>query len=246
MCVYYCFIVVQFLLVVQVRHSVTASHKAFSSTQLVYVKRNMTTGAKTVHDDYREAYAWLRANTPGDAKILSWWDYGYQITMLANRTVLVDNNTWNNTHIATVGRVLASSEEDALPILRSLDVDYILVLFGGKIGMGGDDLDKLSWIIRITEGVYPDAIFESEFQVNGRYVHSENATLAMTESLAYKLSYYEFNQVEDVESAENVTRGGLDLNRNTRIGSDDIVLRHLEHAFTTEAWIVRIYRVKKV
>lgn len=45
----------------------------------------------------------LRHNTKPDAKIMSWWDYGYQITAMGNRTVIVDNNTWNNTHIATVG-----------------------------------------------------------------------------------------------------------------------------------------------
>ena len=56
-------------------------------------------------DDFREAYYWLKMNTKKDAKIMSWWDYGYQITGMGNRTVLVDNNTWNNTHIATVGRV---------------------------------------------------------------------------------------------------------------------------------------------
>jgi dolichyl-diphosphooligosaccharide--protein glycosyltransferase len=237
----------QFLLVVQVRHSVTASNKAFSSTQLVYVKRNMTTGAKTIHDEYREAYSWLRANTPEDAKVLSWWDYGYQITTFANRTVLVDNNTWNNTHIATVGRVLTSSEEDAFPILQSLDVDYVLVLFGGKIGMGGDDLDKLSWIIRITEGVFPDTVLESEYQKKGRYVFSENATLAMSESVAYKLCYHEFNHVEDEgkSNASNKTLVGLDVSRKSRISSRDIVLRHFEPAYTTESWMLRIYRVKK-
>lgn len=37
-----------------------------------------------------------------DDKVASWWDYGYQTTAMANRTVIVDNNTWNNTHIATV------------------------------------------------------------------------------------------------------------------------------------------------
>lgn len=37
---------------------------------------------------------------------------------MSNRTVLVDNNTWNNTHIATVGRALASSEEKAYPIME--------------------------------------------------------------------------------------------------------------------------------
>lgn len=42
-----------------------------------------------------------------DAKVMSWWDYGYQITAMANRTILVDNNTWNNTHISRVGQVSA-------------------------------------------------------------------------------------------------------------------------------------------
>jgi dolichyl-diphosphooligosaccharide--protein glycosyltransferase len=37
---------------------------------------------------------------------------------MANRTVLVDNNTWNNTHIATVGRAMASNEEDAYEIMQ--------------------------------------------------------------------------------------------------------------------------------
>lgn len=37
---------------------------------------------------------------------MSWWDYGYQITAMANRTILVDNNTWNNTHISRVGQVI--------------------------------------------------------------------------------------------------------------------------------------------
>ena len=36
---------------------------------------------------------------------MSWRDYGYQITAMANRTILVDNNTWNNTHISRVGQV---------------------------------------------------------------------------------------------------------------------------------------------
>jgi hypothetical protein len=38
----------------------------------------------------------------GSLQVASWWDYGYQTTAMANRTVIVDNNTWNNTHIATV------------------------------------------------------------------------------------------------------------------------------------------------
>ena len=62
------------------------------------------------------------------------WDYGYQTTAMANRTVLVDNNTWNNTHIATVGRAMASPEKQAWEIFRSLDCTHVLVIFGGFIG----------------------------------------------------------------------------------------------------------------
>ncbi len=41
---------------------------------------------------------------------MSWWDYGYQITGMANRTVLVDNFTANTHHIATVAKAFSSNE----------------------------------------------------------------------------------------------------------------------------------------
>lgn len=69
---------------------------------------------------------------------MSWWDYGYQITAMANRTILVDNNTWNNTHISRVGQAMASSEDKAYEIMRELDVDYVLVIFGGLTGYSSD------------------------------------------------------------------------------------------------------------
>ena len=73
-------------------------------------------GSPLVIDDYREAYSWMRENTPPDAVMASWWDYGYQTTAMANRTTLVDNNTWNTTHIATVGRAMASDEAKVGPL----------------------------------------------------------------------------------------------------------------------------------
>jgi dolichyl-diphosphooligosaccharide--protein glycosyltransferase len=57
---------------------------------------------------------------------------------MANRTILVDNNTWNNTHISRVGQAMASDEEHAYEIMRELDVDYVLVIFGGLIGYSSD------------------------------------------------------------------------------------------------------------
>lgn len=72
---------------------------------------------------------------------MSWWDYGYQITAMANRTILVDNNTWNNTHISRVGQAMASTEDKAYQIMRELDVDYVLVIFGGLTGYSSDGKD---------------------------------------------------------------------------------------------------------
>ena len=80
--------------------------------------------------------------------MMSWWDYGYQITAIAiamgNRTVIVDNNTWNDTHIAQfkLGRAMSSYEDEAYEIIRSLDVDYVLVLFGGVRGYSSDGINK--------------------------------------------------------------------------------------------------------
>ena len=68
---------------------------------------------------------------------MSWWDYGYQIAGMANRTTLVDNNTWNNSHIALVGKAMSSNESRAYEIMTELNVDYVLVIFGGVMGYSG-------------------------------------------------------------------------------------------------------------
>ena len=46
------------------------------STPSVFLTATEPDGSVTVYDDYREAYAWLAANTSTDARVLSWWDYG--------------------------------------------------------------------------------------------------------------------------------------------------------------------------
>lgn len=77
---------------------------------------------------------------------------------MANRTTLVDNNTWNNSHIALVGKAMSSNESAAYDIMTSLDVDYVLVIFGGVIGYSGDDINKFLWMVRIAEGEHPKDI----------------------------------------------------------------------------------------
>ncbi|CAG0900746.1 unnamed protein product [Cyprideis torosa] len=179
-----------------------------------------------------------------DAKVMSWWDYGYQITAMANRTILVDNNTWNNTHISRVGQAMASSEEDAYEIMRELDVDYVLVIFGGLIGYSSDDINKFLWMVRIGGSTDPGRhIKETDYYTpQGEFRVDKEGSPKLLNCLMYKLCYYRFGSVY----TEGGKPPGYDRVRNVEIGNKDFELANLEEAFTSEHWIVRIYRVKKL
>lgn len=166
-----------------VLHCTWVTSNAYSSPSVVLASK-LPDGSQHIIDDYREAYYWLRKNTPQDAKIMSWWDYGYQIGGMADRTTLVDNNTWNNTHIATVGKAMSSREEVSYPILRQHEVDYVLVIFGGLLGYSGDDINKFLWMVRIAEGIWPNEVKERDFFTSrGEYKIDGDATETMKNSL---------------------------------------------------------------
>jgi len=169
---------------------------------------------------------------------MSWWDYGYQIAGMADRPTLVDNNKWNNTHIATVGKALASSEEKAYPIMLKHDVSYVLVIAGALIQYSGDDLNKFLWMIRISSGVWPDEIQEPNYyNARGEFRIDETASKAMKESIMHKMSYYRFAELFAPGQAQ-------DRVRNQKLPAEGPVLDYFEEAFTTENWIVRIFKVK--
>jgi dolichyl-diphosphooligosaccharide--protein glycosyltransferase len=224
-------------------HATFVASVAYSSPSIVIDAGRGPDGRMVMYDDYREAYFWLRMNTHPDAKILSWWDYGYQMSAMANRTVLVDNNTWNNTHIATVGRALATTEEEAYPILQSLDVDYVLVIFGGVTGYSSDDINKFLWPVRIGSGVYPnDMPSERDYlSAGGAFDIGPGGSPTLQNCVAYKLCYYRFGQLH----TEYGKPTGYDRARQREIGKKNIELTTMEEAFTSEHWIVRIYKVKK-
>ena len=137
---------------------------------------------------------------------------------------------------------MASSEEDAYPILESLDVDYVLVIFGGRAAYSSDDINKLLWPVRIGRGVYgAEMPAENEFFTPSGLVVGEGAPNALVNSVAYKLSYYRFSESSIPHS--NFPKG-YDTVRQAVVNSEKIVLNTMEEAFTSENWIVRIYKVK--
>ncbi|KAH6998152.1 family 66 glycosyltransferase [Ilyonectria sp. MPI-CAGE-AT-0026] len=220
-----------------VTHCTWVTSNAYSSPSVVLASR-LPDGSQHIIDDYREAYQWLRQNTKEDAKIMSWWDYGYQIGGMADRPTLVDNNTWNNTHIATVGKAMSSREEVSYPIMRQHEVDYVLVVFGGLLGYSGDDINKFLWMVRIAEGIWPDEVKERDFfTARGEYKVDGDATETMKNSLMYKMSYYNYNTLFPSGQAVDRVRG-------VRMPDQGPVLNTVEEAFTSENWIIRIYKVK--
>lgn len=221
-------------------HCTWVTSNAYSSPSVVLASYNHD-GTRNILDDFREAYFWLRQNTDEHARVMSWWDYGYQIAGMANRTTLVDNNTWNNSHIALVGKAMSSNETAAYKIMRSLDVDYVLIIFGGVIGYSGDDINKFLWMVRIAEGEHPKDIRESDyFTSQGEFRVDKAGSPTLLNCLMYKMSYYRFGEMQ----LDFRTPPGFDRTRNAEIGNKDIKFKHLEEAFTSEHWLVRIYKVK--
>jgi dolichyl-diphosphooligosaccharide--protein glycosyltransferase len=119
------------------------------SSPTILFKSRQQDGRVVLIDDYRQAYMWLGENTPEDARIMAWWDYGYQITAISNRTTIADGNTWNHEHIALLGRTLTSPLKEGHRIARHM-ADYVLLWTGG----GGDDLAKSPHLARIANSVY--------------------------------------------------------------------------------------------
>lgn len=228
-------------LVTYTLHCTWVTSEAYSSPSIVLSARTHD-GSRIIFDDFREAYYWLRHNTPEDAKVMSWWDYGYQITAMANRTILVDNNTWNNTHISRVGQAMASTEEKAYEIMRELDVDYVLVIFGGLSGYSSDDINKFLWMVRIGGSTEKGAhIKETDYYTStGEFRVDREGSPVLLNCLMYKMCYYRFGSVY----TEAGKPPGYDRVRNAEIGNKDFELDVLEEAYTTEHWLVRIYKVK--
>jgi dolichyl-diphosphooligosaccharide---protein glycosyltransferase len=136
---------------------------------------------------------------------------------------------------------MVSNEEDAYPILHSLEVDYILILFGGMTGYQSDDINKMLWMVRIGGGVFPQIKESDYFSADGQYRMDKGGSPTMLNCLMYKMSYYRFDEMQTAYGRPM----GYDQARNTEAGHKGIKFNYLEEVFTSEHWLVRIYKVHK-
>ena len=98
-------------------------------------------------NDWKDAMNWIKENTPEDAVIASWWDYGYWITALSERTTITDNATLIDWQIKKMGYTLITNPENSWHILHSdytTDISTYLgddnvVNFGGTLAKDFDN-----------------------------------------------------------------------------------------------------------
>jgi dolichyl-diphosphooligosaccharide--protein glycosyltransferase len=122
------------------------------------------TGATTnpPTNDWLDTLEWIKLNTPENAVIASWWDYGYWIQTLAERTTFIDNSTLIDTQIKLMAKILMGAPNDSWNMLKEMNADYILVFVSAQkinndpnnelyILRGGGEESKVVWFARIAE-----------------------------------------------------------------------------------------------
>jgi dolichyl-diphosphooligosaccharide--protein glycosyltransferase len=107
------------------------------------------------YHDWEESLTWMKTNLPGSTVVVSWWDYGYWITVLGNMTTVNDNGTLNSTRIGLTGMgMMQTNEIFSAKIFRLLKADYVLVYFGYLFDPLGGDEGKWPWMLRIANDHY--------------------------------------------------------------------------------------------
>ena len=136
-------------------------------------------------DDWLDTLEWIKNNTPQNAVIASWWDYGYWITTLSDRTTLIDNATLIDSRIKDVAKIFLSSPDQGWNLLREWNADYVVVFItldrlenysnSGErlyvLGKGGDET-KSQWFIRIAGLPIQEYLYSDLYTVNNNFLNN--------------------------------------------------------------------------
>ena len=137
-----------------------ADSEPFSISKIPPTILNGGTSFPIATNDWLDALDWMKNNTPKDAVVASWWDYGYWIQTMGERASLADNSTVSTRIIQNIAKMLLNNPDTAWNTLNEMQADYVLVFVAGEklnlstddsfytLRNGGDE-SKKQWFMRI-------------------------------------------------------------------------------------------------
>jgi len=137
----------------------------------------------TPTDDWLDTLEWIKLNTPENAVIASWWDYGYWITTMSDRATIVDNSTLSTFKIQKMAKMLMGTTNDSWNILKEMDADYVVVFLSVEkinsnledklyvLGGGGDE-SKAPWFALIA-GLPVEKYLQPDSIIGTNYFHEQ-------------------------------------------------------------------------
>ena len=117
-------------------------------------------------NDWKDATLWLKENTSEDAIVASWWDYGYWITTLSERTTLADNATLIDWQIQKIAYTLITTPDNSWNILSADHTEDISSYLGNEnvVKFGGTLESEFNENYLEENGISCEQIFKYEAQ----------------------------------------------------------------------------------
>jgi len=195
-------------------------------------------------NDWLETLEWIKINTPEDSVVASWWDYGYWISTVAERTTLIDNSTINTWPIENMAKIFLSTPDEAWNLLTDWDVDYVVVYVAAQrldgdwngdslyVLTGGADESKKGWFMRIAD-VEMSKYLESDSRTGTNYFWNETLLGKM---IPYSILLYyheESNQRSEIFQNGFIPISILEINYDDN-GNYPLKLVHTSPSFTNK------------
>lgn len=105
---------------------------------------------------WQRAMEWVRDNTNKEDIFIHWWDYGYWVQYLGERTSITDGGHASSYWDHLIGRYILTTPNPntALSFMKTHDVSYLLIdptdigKYSAYSSIGSDDIgnDRFSWI----------------------------------------------------------------------------------------------------
>ncbi|EKX54933.1 hypothetical protein GUITHDRAFT_62986, partial [Guillardia theta CCMP2712] len=229
-----------FLFIMFLWHCSWVTSVVYAPSTLKFAGRQ-SDGNRTRFEDMEEGMTWIRDNTDKDARVLSWWDHGHELASLADRVTFLDASGYNLSQVAAVGAIMALPEEEAAARCRNMGVNFVLVRFGGMTSFASDDISKFLWMVRAAgkELKEPEDAFLS---AGGVLRVGKEGSRRFRSSLLYRLSFHRFSS----QVSEFGRPAGFDRVRGEVAEGGKEPLQHFEEVFTSQHWLLRLYRVKNL